>query len=218
MSHGKITCEALKAIRKKIAEQNGIKYEPVTCNHKGDCSGTCPMCEMELKYLENQIQRKKSSGKNIAILGIAAGLGLLTPQLSAAQLVEPSTQTEKTAAAEKVKVTGIIKDKDGCELPGVFIAEMINDSIVNQEINDIDGRFEIYITKGATLRFGHSYKSYKTQKIEIAESKNLEIVLENEDAIYEGVIVIPPPRKKREIERVQRRETRARKREIKKKR
>lgn len=60
MKKGKRICDTLKAIRQLIAKENGIVYKPRECNFTGDCSGTCPACEAEMKYLEQQlIQRKK---------------------------------------------------------------------------------------------------------------------------------------------------------------
>lgn len=42
---GKEKCELLRSIRKEIADRNGIIFEPSECNHRGDCSGTCPLCD-----------------------------------------------------------------------------------------------------------------------------------------------------------------------------
>ena len=44
---GKEKCELLKAIRKNIAEMNGIEYYPEQCDHEGNCPGFCPRCDME---------------------------------------------------------------------------------------------------------------------------------------------------------------------------
>ena len=48
---GKKKCKILKEIRKKIAEENDIPYVTRECTHKGECSGTCPRCEQELREL-----------------------------------------------------------------------------------------------------------------------------------------------------------------------
>ena len=50
MDRGRKICDVLKAVRKKIADMNGIAYEPRVCHFKGHCSGTCPACETERKY------------------------------------------------------------------------------------------------------------------------------------------------------------------------
>ncbi len=76
MKLGKSVCNMLKQIRLDIARANGIEYVPATCNHKGDCSGTCPACESEVEYLEKEIARKHSLGKVVLIVGV--GLASLT--------------------------------------------------------------------------------------------------------------------------------------------
>ncbi len=71
MYKGKKTCETLKAIRKKIADANEIPYEPRVCTHQGDCKGTCPACESEMRYIENQLNIRKMAGKAVKIIGLA---------------------------------------------------------------------------------------------------------------------------------------------------
>ncbi len=71
MYKGKKTCETLKSIRKQIADANEIPYEPVVCTHKGDCLGTCPACESEMRYIENQLNIRKIAGKAVKIVGLA---------------------------------------------------------------------------------------------------------------------------------------------------
>ncbi len=73
---GKERCRILKEIRTKIAEENGIEFAVSECNHKGDCLGTCPKCEAEVRYLERQLEIKKRLGKSIAVAGVAAGITL----------------------------------------------------------------------------------------------------------------------------------------------
>lgn len=76
MHQGKAKCETLKAIRKKIADANGIPYEPVKCTHEGDCRGTCPACESEVRYIENQLNIRKLAGKAVKIVGLASAMTL----------------------------------------------------------------------------------------------------------------------------------------------
>jgi hypothetical protein len=78
MRQGKFVCETLKTIRKQIADANEIKYEPRVCNHEGDCSGTCPACEAEVRYLERELTLRRKLGKAVAVVGISAGLASLT--------------------------------------------------------------------------------------------------------------------------------------------
>ena len=74
MNRGKNTCRILKDIRRQIAEANDIEYVTDECQYKGDCSGTCPKCESEVRYLEAQLAHRRGLGKAVAIAGISAGL------------------------------------------------------------------------------------------------------------------------------------------------
>lgn len=60
MKKGKRICDTLKAVRQLISKENGIVYKPRECNFTGDCSGTCPAREAEMKYLEQQLIQRKS--------------------------------------------------------------------------------------------------------------------------------------------------------------
>ena len=51
MMQGKQTCKILKEIRKQVARANDIEYVVSECQYKGDCLGTCPKCEAEVRYL-----------------------------------------------------------------------------------------------------------------------------------------------------------------------
>ena len=72
--NGKSKCKVLKDIRKKIAEANDIAYVTSDCKYQGDCSGTCPKCEAEVHYLEEELAKRKNLGKIVAVAGIAATL------------------------------------------------------------------------------------------------------------------------------------------------
>ena len=74
MARGKQTCKILKEIRRQIAEANGIEFVTSECRYKGDCLGTCPKCEAEVRYLEQQLRSRQRMGKAIALAGISAGM------------------------------------------------------------------------------------------------------------------------------------------------
>ena len=71
---GKQKCRILKEIRRRIADENDIPYVTSECTHKGDCRGTCPKCESELRYLEQQLQKRQSLGKRVAVAALCTGL------------------------------------------------------------------------------------------------------------------------------------------------
>ncbi|MCQ2236936.1 MAG: energy transducer TonB [Bacteroidales bacterium] len=98
MYTGKKTCNQLKAIRKQIADANEIEYQPTECTHDGPCSGTCPKCESEMRYIEREIQQRISLGKKVAIVGLATGL-------SSAFAVDASAQCVKKDTVDNQSIT-----------------------------------------------------------------------------------------------------------------
>ena len=73
---GKNKCKILKEIRQKIADENDIPYVTRECTYQGDCRGTCPKCEAELRYLEQELEKRRRLGKTVAVAAVAAGLSL----------------------------------------------------------------------------------------------------------------------------------------------
>ena len=67
METGKRICQALKNIRKRIADANEIPFEIEECTHKGDCPGTCPKCESDLRYLMESINQREQEGKPVVV-------------------------------------------------------------------------------------------------------------------------------------------------------
>ena len=74
MHKGKQTCKILKEIRKQIAAENDIKLVIEECTHKGDCLGTCPKCEAEVRYLERELEKRQRLGKAAVVAGLSVGL------------------------------------------------------------------------------------------------------------------------------------------------
>lgn len=74
MTRGKKKCEILKTIRCQVAKKNGIPYTYTECTYQGECRGTCPKCEEELRYLTRELEKLKRSGKQVAVAGVAAAV------------------------------------------------------------------------------------------------------------------------------------------------
>ncbi|MBO7134703.1 MAG: hypothetical protein J6W06_11185 [Bacteroidales bacterium] len=79
MGNGKNICKYLKEVRKNIAAENNIPLEQTECTYKGECLGTCPHCEAEVQYIEQELAKK---GK-MNILGKAATIAGLTLSMAA---------------------------------------------------------------------------------------------------------------------------------------
>ena len=112
MVKGKATCKTLKTIRKQIAEANDIKYEPHECRYEGPCMGTCPACEAEVRYIEQQLSLRRQLGKAVAIIGLSAGLSALTATPAMAQTPVKNNQEEKVLRAGEVVVQEEPKDEN----------------------------------------------------------------------------------------------------------
>lgn len=85
MERGKQICRILKDIRVKIAQENDIEFITSECTHKGDCAGTCPKCEAEVRYLESQLARRHVSGRQMRLAGISLGIAAIAPALASCE-------------------------------------------------------------------------------------------------------------------------------------
>ena len=87
MSKGKQTCKILKEIRKQIAAENDIKLVIEECTYHGDCLGTCPKCEAEVRYLERELEKRQRLGKAAIFAGMTIGTAITAA--SCGPLVSP---------------------------------------------------------------------------------------------------------------------------------
>ena len=91
---GKQICSYLKSVRREVAVANGIDWEIPECTFEGECPGTCPRCESEVRQLESELSRRKSLSQRVAIIGVAAGLALSGMSVASAQTVDTSDSTQ----------------------------------------------------------------------------------------------------------------------------
>ena len=74
--YGKEKCRILKEIRAEIAKANDIEWVVSECKHQGNCKGTCPKCEQEVRQLEDALAKREALGKKVAVVGISATIAL----------------------------------------------------------------------------------------------------------------------------------------------
>ncbi len=102
--NGKGKCKILKDIRREIARNNDIELITSECTYQGDCTGTCPKCEAELRCLEQELAKRQRAGKAVAVAGIAAAMvvtatgcspitDLFQPQPTMGDITYPQEQT-----------------------------------------------------------------------------------------------------------------------------
>lgn len=139
MKRGKQTCKILKDIRRQIAEANDIEFITSECQYQGDCLGTCPKCEAEVRYLEQQLERKRIAGKAVTVLGISAGLVAMSPMTSCTNSANKGTNQEITndtisnecmfgdiiPITEEDTIVASIKDIPSRPEPGVLAGDII---------------------------------------------------------------------------------------------
>lgn len=137
MKQGRHICNTLKAIRRQIAEANDIKYEPRECHHEGDCAGTCPACEAEVRYLEGEIGKRRRLGRAVALTGISAGLAALQgcslfkvvqPPLAGIPVMPPEQQSEQQAQQLLAAADTITTDS----IRPLKAKEMVLDGVVEE--------------------------------------------------------------------------------------
>ncbi|MDE5806036.1 MAG: carboxypeptidase-like regulatory domain-containing protein [Paramuribaculum sp.] len=180
MARGKQTCKILKEIRRQIAEANGIEFATSECRYKGDCLGTCPKCESEVRYLEQQLRARTLAGKAVALAGIsAASLAMLMPISADAQIPSDTNNLPADSVTaiigNSVKIKGVISDALDSEiLIGVTIHNLTNGT---GTLSNIDGEFEIDACVGDSIEF--SYVGYFPKTICVKNtSEPLTILLE----------------------------------------
>ena len=206
MAKGKSTCKLLKNIRQQVADANGISYQPKECQHKGDCTGTCPACEEEIRYLERELKARKGNGFGMKVAGIAAGIcATVMPMTAVAQAVKPDStanppvQTTKKApikvvdlsdsCASPVVVRGMVIDAENKE-PMIGAAVFIDGT--NKGIaTDIDGQFALKVPSATSLVI--SYIGYEKQKVRVSSllrSENNVIILKTDGNVMLGDLAV----------------------------
>ena len=205
MAKGKSTCKLLKDIRQQIADANGISYQPKECHHKGDCAGTCPACEEEIRFLERELRARKGNGFGMKVAGIAAGIcATVMPMTAAAQAVKPDSTANRPVHTAKKGDVKVVDLSDGCASPvvvrGMVIGSddkepVIGASVVIDGTNkgvatNVDGQFALKVPPDTSLVI--SYIGYKTKKVHVSSllhSDNNVIVLEEDrEAMLDGIV------------------------------
>ena len=196
MVKGKSTCKLLKDIRQQIADANGISYQPKECHHKGDCAGTCPACEEEIRYLERELKARKGNGFGMKVAGIAAGIcATVMPMTAAAQAVKPDSTANRPVQTTKKAPIKVVDLSDSCASPVVVRGMVIDsednkplvgaliliDGTTKETVTDVDGQFALKVPSDTSLVI--SYIGYKKQKVRVnslLSSDNNVIMLEKD--------------------------------------
>ena len=194
MTKGKSTCKLLKDIRQQIADANGISYQPKECHHKGDCAGTCPACEAEIRYLEGELKARKGNGFGMKVAGIAAGIcATVMPMTAAAQAVKPDSTANPPVQTTKKAPIKVVDLSDSCASP-VVVRGMVIDAENKEPVigagvfidgtnkgiaTDIDGQFALKVPSDTSLVISSiGYNNKKVRVSSLLSSDNNVIMLE----------------------------------------
>jgi len=206
MAKGKSTCKLLKSIRQQIADANGISYQPKECHHKGDCAGTCPACEEEIRYLERELKARKGNGFGMKVAGIAAGIcATVMPMTAAAQSVKPDSTANPPVHTAKKGDVKVVDLSDGCASPvvvrGMVIDEENKEPVIGAGVfidgtnkgiaTDIDGQFALKVPSDTSLVI--SYIGYEKQKVRVSSllrSENNVIILKTDGNVMLGDLAV----------------------------
>ena len=196
MAKGKSTCKLLKSIRQQIADANGISYRPKECHYKGDCTGTCPACEEEIRYLEWELKARKGNGFGMKVAGIAAGIcATVMPMTAAAQAVKPDSTANPPVQTTKKAPIKVVDLSDSCASPvivrGMVIDEENKEPVIGAAVfidgtnkgiaTDIDGQFALKVPSDTSLVISSiGYYSKKVRVGSLLSSDNNVIMLEKD--------------------------------------
>lgn len=114
-TRGRNICNTLKAIRKQIADANEINYSPEECHFKGECNGSSPKCEQDVRDLEYELRLRQVAGRAIKVVGIAAEFIAMTacsdgkPQRNASDMVTGDTTIVEVAPLDPNEIRGDIR-------------------------------------------------------------------------------------------------------------
>ena len=185
MARGKQTCKILKEIRQQIAEANDIEFMTSECRYKGDCLGTCPKCEAEVRYLEQQLRSRQLMGKAVVLAGISAGaIAMFAPIAVQSQTSDTSLTKGYIATqtmADTMIVKGVVLTGDTLQDGTISREPMVGATIINPRTaqgtsTNIDGKFQIEAVVGDSLQI--KYVGYETLIYPVtSKALNEEIIL-----------------------------------------
>ena len=120
----------------------------------------------------------KKFRKTALLMGVMALLGLgYSSNAYAAGDVQNVQQATK-------KITGTVVDAQG----PVIGASVMEKGTTNGTVTDFDGNFTLNVNPGATIVI--SYIGYETQEIKVGNQSNINITLNEDDAVLEEVVVV----------------------------
>lgn len=205
MDKGRTICKVLKDVRQKIANENGISYHPEECHHKGECTGTCPGCEKEIRYLEEQLKNKQHSGLGFKVAGIAAGVCVTV--LPMAAMVQTESKISPDFKAKTIKNDSIrAVDLTNGHLDAVLLRGKVFDTKTKEpiigtvvgsqdtkkgDVTDIEGDYAVKALPTDTLEVrGVGYYKKSVTVKELLDKKNNDIYITEDSSMMNEIVVL----------------------------
>jgi len=205
MDKGRTICKVLKDVRQKIATENGISYHPEECHHKGECVGTCPGCEKEIRYLEEQLKNKQHSGLGFKVAGIAAGVCVTV--LPMAAMVQTESKISPDFKAKTIKNDSIrAVDLTNGHLDAVLLRGKVFDTKTKEpiigavvgsqdtkkgDVTDIEGDYAVKALPTDTLEVrGVGYYKKSVTVKELLDKKNNDIYITEDSSMMNEIVVL----------------------------
>ena len=175
MQRGKYKCKQLKAVRKRIADENGIPLEQRECSYDGPCRGTCPHCEAEVRYLERALTDRIRLGRAATVAGLSLGLAAC----GGAQGSSPVLTTDSTLpAVDTLPLANTAARAEDTAYPDVVLEGL---SIVPADDELPDSNDDSYVIEGKI-----SYDMTDSEMAEVDPDTNEIYHVVAEDAEFPG--------------------------------
>jgi len=181
MKRGKQICNQLKAVRRRIADENGIPLEQRECTHTGDCRGTCPYCEAEMRYLEQALTHRLTVGKVATVAGMTLSLAACggandstlrtDAPLDSPRTMERPADDEERLPPDSTLVEGLEPDQ---------ASQHGKQTNCKDSLDFIDMLGLMVVIDSEDIRGGESPKIEKPREEELVEEESLE----GEETVY----------------------------------
>lgn len=208
-------CDTLKVIRKQIADANGINYSPEECHFTGECKGTCPKCEKDVRVLEHELRLRQKAGKAIKVAGVALGMTVLSASITSCS-IQKGYYNSTPSLPKKVipirfqeytsKDSILLKEKETLSKKGVLfvqghiIDESTKEPIVaafitaklseKKTVADIDGNFTIEVKPKDTITIKFIGLQDRIIKLSEMNLEKLNVITLTESGELTGEIVV----------------------------
>lgn len=191
-TRGRNICNTLKAIRKQIADANGISYSPDECHFEGECKGTCPKCEQDVRDLEHELHLRQMAGKAIKVAGVALGITALTASATSCATQKGYYKSTPPKSEKVIPIlfqeyttndTALLQAKDSLSKKGVLFVQghlisdednepLIGASVIAKHsgkyaITDVNGNFTLEVEQGDTITV--QYIGFIDRSIKLSE-------------------------------------------------